>query len=413
MPVVKLTDSFIANQLKCPKGQDKIEYVDEDVSNFFIEVRFKKPGRGTYYLRYKNASRTTAQQKLGLTSEISLAEARKKAKLLKAEITLGSDPRGEARARKAVITFSDFFVHHYLPYATSRKRSWKRDEELFRLRIKDKFGNHRLNEITRQQVQTFHTSVLAEGLAPASADHHVKLIRRALNLAVEWEMLDKNPVLRIQLYNADNKVEHYMNDDELERLVTVLRANEPPTVCKVALFLLSTGARLSEALQARWDQIDRRTRVWRIPAANSKSKRIRAIPLNDSAIEVLDQIGTEDEHEYLFINLQTKEPLTSVNRVWVRLRNKAGLPHLRLHDLRHQFASFLVNSGRTLYEVQKILGHSDTKVTERYAHLSQATLQDASNSASMAIKGAVKVAALAAVEVVAVDVTAVEEQVAA
>lgn len=107
-----------------------------------------------------------------------------------------------------------------------------------------------------------------------------------------------------------------------------------------------------------------------------------------------DSVGTEGKHDYLFINQQTGERLTSVNRVWGRLRNKAGLPHLRMHDLRHQFASFLVNSGRTLYEVQKILGHSDTKVTERYAHLSQAMLQDASNSTSMAIKGAVKVAAV-------------------
>ena len=203
-------------------------------------------------------------------------------------------------------------------------------------------------------------------------------------------MLEKNPAARIQQYNVDNKVEHYMNDDELQRLLTVLRSDDPPTVCRIALFLLSTGARLSEALQASWGQIDRQTRVWRIPAARSKSKRIRAIPLNDSALEILDLLDTEGRVEHLFVNLQTNAPLTSVNRVWGRLRNKAGLPHLRLHDLRHQFASFLVNSGRTLYEVQKILGHSDTKVTERYAHLSLATLQDASNSASTAMKGAAK-----------------------
>ena len=159
-------------------------------------------------------------------------------------------------------------------------------------------------------------------------------------------------------------------------------------MCQVALFLLSTGARLSEALQGSWSQIDRRSRVWRVPASNSKSKRIRAIPLNASALEVLDLLGTEGKSEHLFINLQTGEQLTSVNRVWSRLRIKAGLPHLRLHDLRHQFASFLVNNGRTLYEVQKILGHSDAKVTERYAHLSLSTLQDAANSASMAIMGA-------------------------
>ncbi|MEV4781353.1 site-specific integrase [Burkholderia sp. LMU1-1-1.1] len=125
----------------------------------------------------------------------------------------------------------------------------------------------------------------------------------------------------------------------------------------------------------------------RSPATNSKSKRVRAIPLNDHAIEVLDRLGTEGKSAHLFINLKTGERLTAVNKVWGRLRVKAGLPHLRLHDLRHQFASFLVNAGHTIYEVQKILGHSD-KVTERYAHLSLKTLEKASGSASNALMGA-------------------------
>lgn len=392
MPVVKITESFIANELKCPNGKSRIEFCDRDLPGLYLEVRATSPGQGTYYLRYKNESNTTAHQKIGRTSEISLGEARKRARLQKAEILQGSDPRGEEKARKAVITFTEFFEQHYLPFVMSRKRSWKRDEELFRLRIKGVFGNKRLNEMTRQQIQTFHASVTAEGLSAASADHHLKLIRHAFNLAVEWNMLERNPAAGIKQFNVDNKVEHYLNDEELERLVTVLRANDPPTVCQVALFLLSTGARLSEALQGAWGQIDRRSRVWRVPASNSKSKRIRAIPLNDSALEVLDLLDTEGRSEHLFINLQTGAQLTSVNRVWSRLRVKAGLPHLRLHDLRHQFASFLVNNGRTLYEVQKILGHSDAKVTERYAHLSLSTLQDAANSASIAIMGAGRVA---------------------
>lgn len=131
-------------------------------------------------------------------------------------------------------------------------------------------------------------------------------------------------------------------------------------VCQVALFLLSTGAKLSEALNADWVHIDRCSGVWRIPATNSKSKRVRSIPLNSSAIEVLDRLGTEGKSGHLFINLQTNERLTAVNKVWGRLRVKACLPHLRLHDLRHQFASFLVNVGHTIYEVQKILGHLGT-----------------------------------------------------
>lgn len=107
--------------------------------------------------------------------------------------------------------------------------------------------------------------------------------------------------------------------------------------------------------------------------------------------DVLNRFGTEGEFERLFINLQTKQRLTAVNKVWGRLRVKTGLAHLRLHHLRHQFASSLANAGHMIYEVQKILGHSDTEVAERYAHLSLNTLQAAANSTSMKMRGAYKV----------------------
>jgi integrase len=133
--------------------------------------------------------------------------------------------------------------------------------------------------------------------------------------------------------------------------------------------------------------------VWRIPALNSKSMRVRSAPLNDSALDVLKQLDTEGKFEYLFINRRTGAPYTTVHKVWRRLRGKAGLPHLRIHDLRHQYASFLVNSGRTLFEVQQILGHSDPKVTQRYSHLSSKSLQDAANTAAVIISGAMPVPA--------------------
>ena len=174
----------------------------------------------------------------------------------------------------------------------------------------------------------------------------------------------------------------------MEDLLTVLHTDANRPVCLIARYLLSVGCRLNEALGATWSQIDRANRVWRIPASNSKSKRVRSVPLNDSALEVLAQLDTEGTYDHVFINKETGKPYTTIMKVWTRLRNKAGLPHLRLHDLRHSYASFLVNSGRTLYEVQQILGHSDAKVTQRYAHLSSKTLQEAANTASVIIQGA-------------------------
>lgn len=392
MPIVKLTPQFINHNLTCSDGKARIEYCCSDQPGLYVEVRASNPGQGSYYLRYKNANGKTCHQKLGRTGDITLAEARKQAKTFKAEIALGADPRGEAKARKAVDTLSEFFDEAYLPHIQPRKRSWKRDEELFRLRIRQRFGHLRLNQISRQEVQVFHAGLLDEGLSPASADHHIKVLRRMLNLAVEWAMLEKNPIEGVSLFNVANQVEHYLDDEQLERLLTVLQNDENRPVCMIAMFLLSTGARLNEALQATWDQVDRVNRVWRIPATNSKSKRMRSVPLNDSALHILAQLTTEGHYRHVFINQQTEQPYTTIMKVWSRLREKAGLPHLRIHDLRHSYASFLANNGRTLLEIQQILGHSDPKVTLRYSHLSAKTLQDAASSASVLVKAAVTTA---------------------
>ena len=386
MPIVKLTPAFVTSELHCPDGKTRVEWCCADTPGLYAEVRATNPGRGTYYLRYKDASGKTCHQKIGRTDDISIADARKRAKTLKAEIALGADPRGEAKKQKEVPTLDEFFTETYLPHAMPRKRSWKRDEQLYRLRIAGKFGHLRLNQLTRQQAQAFHTGLLDDGLSAASADHHIKLIRRMLNLAIEWDLLDRNPLKGITLFNVDNKVENYLTDEQLERLLTVLREDDNRNICRIAMFLLSTGCRLNEALQATWPQIDRKNRVWRIPATNSKSKRMRSVPLNDSALHVLDQLDTERTFDYLFTNSKTGKPYANIHKVWMRIRCKAGLPQLRLHDLRHGFASLLISGGRTLYEVQQILGHSDPKVTMRYAHLSSKALQEAASSGSVVVK---------------------------
>ena len=388
--IVKLTENFILTGLQCSVGKRREEMVDSVVPGMFIEVREVSQGQGTYYFRYKDADGRTQTKKLGRTTDVTLAEARSHAKELRAQVALGGNPRATEKARKLVLTFDTFFKEHYLPHVIPRKKSWKRDEELYRLRISAKFGMKRLNEVTRQQIQTFHSEVLAEGLASASANHHVKLIKRCFSLAIQWDMLDKNPASRIPLFPENNQIERYMDEAQLAKLLEVLRTDSRRTVCLIAMFLLATACRYSEATSARWADIDKDKRVFRVSATNSKSKRMRPVPLNPTAVAVLDQLDSEGKYEYLFINKRTKLPYVSISKVWNSLRTKAGLPHLRLHDLRHQGASHLINTGSSLYIVQQILGHSDPSVTQRYAHLSMKSLNDASDNASAIIKSAMK-----------------------
>lgn len=241
-----------------------------------------------------------------------------------------------------------------------------------------------MDTITRKQLIDFHLSLKDEGLAGATCDHFVKLTRSMYNLAIQWGVISDNPASKIALFNEPNQVEHYLTDEQLRTLLVVLQTDENRMVSNIALFLLSTGARLSEALNAKWDQIDLQHRTWKIPALNSKSKRVRSVPLNDSLFEVLNAIQPCGELRtgYLFTNPRTNDRVKTVHRAWYKIRDKAGVPFLRIHDLRHMYASFLVNAGRSLYEVQQVLGHSSPQVTQRYAHLSTETLQAAATAAS-------------------------------
>ncbi len=312
------------------------------------------------------------------------------AKEKQTEVRLGADPSKELLERKIVPTFAEFSQQHFLPYIKPRKRSARDDENRLRQRLLPAFGSQRMDTITRKQLVDFHLALKKEGLAGATCDHFIKLIRSMFNLAIHWEVVSSNPASKIALFNEPNQVENYLTESQLQDLVAALKKGENRMVCNIAMFLLSTGARLSEGLCARWEQFDLPHRTWKIPALNSKSKKVRSVPLNDVVCELLDSLqpDTALRSGYLFTNPRTNDRVKTVHRAWYKIREEAGVPFLRIHDLRHMYASFMVNAGRSLYEVQQVLGHSSPQITQRYAHLTTATLQDAAQSASALIRAA-------------------------
>jgi integrase len=382
---VKLNQKYVDRPPPVRAGRAKEEHCDKAHPGLIFEQRAVNQEWGTYRLRYKNSAGKTSYVQVGRSCDITLAQAREKTKLLKAEIALGADPQAEARERRNVLTWDQYFPT-YLEHVRQHLRSWSNLEEMHRLRISDRFGAVQLNKFTRRDVQQWLNELRESGLAAATCDHYGKLIRQALNLAVEWELVERNPVSKLKLFGGDNRVENVLTDEQLRTLMAALDnvSNRRKVASMAIKLLLFTGARVNEALNARWSDIDRTTRTWTVSATNNKSKQRRSIPLNDAAMAVLDQLDTEGDSEWLFVSCYDdgKQRMTTINKVWRQIRQDAGLPWLRLHDLRHNFASMLVNSGRTLYEVQQILGHSNSKVTERYAHLSTETLQDAANSVS-------------------------------
>jgi len=387
---IKLTQSIINKGLECPLDKRSIEFVDEDQPGLYIQAR-NGSSNHSYYLRYTNHAGRTAHQRLGRVSEVTLKDARTQARNLRSRIAQGYDPRAEANQRKGIPTCGEFFTEHYEPYVRTRKRSGFKDVQLWNKRLSPVFGDVRMDLLSRKAVSDFHASLMEkEGLSGATADHHLKLLKRMANLAVEWSFIQVNPIAAVKPFNLDNRREYYLSSEEIGRLSTVCKAPHKGMVGQLVLLLLATGCRLNELTRARWEHYDAESCQLTIPMENSKSTKRRTVYLNDEAVSILEGLETRGKSDYLFINLQTGKPLRWVHKVWNRIREKASLPrHVTLHSLRHSFASMCVQSGRTLYEVQYLLGHSSPDVTTRYAHLDPSTLQAASNSAGEAIRNAI------------------------
>jgi len=382
MAKILLTQQYV-NTALCPSNQSKQEVTDLSCKGLVLEVR--KNGGKTYYLRYTNDRGKQRMFRLGNGAVLKLSQARTKCRATLNQIANGEDPCEEKAQIRRVPTFSQFMDEQYIPYVKSYKRSWACDAGLIKNHLLSRFGKMHLDEITRVDIQKMHFDRRASGAAPGSANRLLILMRYAFNLALKWEVpgVRVNPCKGIPLFEDNNKRDRYLSVTEAARLYEAVRESENSMLQYIVAMLILTGARKRELLDAKWPDFDLERRLWRIPM--TKSGKPRHVPLPDGAISMLQTMPRNVKTDYVFPNPKTQKPFISIFYSWNTARKKADLLGLRIHDLRHSFASLLINSGRTLYEVQHILGHTQVKTTQRYAHLSQDTLLAAANAATTAV----------------------------
>ena len=379
MPVKALTNEFLASLPGRVPETGAISYFDTDIKGFVLEHRAS--GGATFYFRYRDGGAKVRLNRIGRVDEITLADARARAHQMKRMVADGGDPKRESRRFKDIPELEDFVAEKYLPYAKSRKRSWGTDEVMLRQHLMPQFGALRMNRVTRPDVVAFHQEMKDKGYAAGTCNRMLILLRYIYNCAIRWEVLapGSNPCDGVKPFDDNGARERYLTQEEVTRLFDELDRNRNVQVGQVIRLLLYTGARKREVLDARWDEIDMDRQLLTVPAERSKSKKPRYIPLSDAAVELLASLPRRDDIPYVFFNPKTKKPPVSIFYAWDSIRNKVGLADVRLHDLRHSYASFLVNAGRSLYEVQRLLGHQDPKVTMRYAHLSPTAMLEAVN----------------------------------
>jgi integrase len=366
-------DANVVKSAVCPTSKGRLDLYDTAISGFILEVR--PSGNKTYYLRYRDPHGKQRQYKIGDAQSLSFEQAKQAAQTLRAKVVLGENPSADKAELKKMPTLAEFAYERYLPYVKGYKRSWQKDESILKLHIIPRFGRLHLDEITTRDVSLFHLSLPSKGYAPGTANCILVLLRYMFNLARKWDFDLKNPATGISKLEENNIQQRYLNPEETQRLYGCLQESGNTQLKYIVPLLLLTGCRKRELLDAQWAHVDIERRTWRIPL--SKSGKARHVPLSSGVLAILAQLPRFEGCPYLVPNPETRRPYISIFAPWNRVRKQAGLPEVRMHDLRHSFASFLINSGRSLYEVQHLLGHAQSITTQRYAHLSQSTLLDA------------------------------------
>jgi len=360
----------------CPPGRRHLELADQVVPGLFLDVF--PSGTRSFKLRYSLRGKRKFAT-LGSASLLTLEEARDRARQILRRELLGIQGEG---AGTGSLTVADFFCNRYLPFVKSYKRSWGTDESFIRNHILPFLGTYELGALTTKELAHVIEAMRKKTYAAATSNRLLVILRYGYTLALRWNLegVTHNPAKELRSLKVDNKIERFLTAGDAERLMAAVRKSENPHLQYIVAFLVLTGARRGEALTVQWKDVNFDQGSWRIP--RSKSGKVRHVPLSVDALAVLQRmraVQTEQNRvsEYVFPNPDTGKPFVSLFFSWDTARKQAGLPELRIHDLRHSFASFLVNSGRSLYEVKELLGHADIKTTSRYAHLSRERLAQA------------------------------------
>ena len=380
MPKANLDAAFVRTVASPEKG--KIDYYDNAITGFILEVR--STGGMTFSLRYRDPHGKLRQCKIGDSASITFEKARQAAERLRSRVVLGEDPSGERKTKRTIPTLAEFARDRYMPFVKGYKRSWDADDSYLRNHVLPKFGSCHLDEISQQSVIELHHGMRASGYAPATANRIVILLRYMFNLGKKWKVAgaENNPASGVQLLEVNNARERFLTAEETQRLVGVLQDSENTQLKFIVPLLLLLGCRKRELLDSQWNDFDIERRSWRIP--QTKSGKARHVPLSGSVLQVLAQLPRWEGCPYVVPNPKTRKPYVSFFIAWDSARKKAGLPDVRIHDLRHSFASFLINGGQSIYTVMKLLGHTQLKTTQRYSHLSPQTLLDATDAAANA-----------------------------
>jgi integrase len=354
---------------------------DTEIPGFGCKVTPK--GARIFVLQYWARSRARRVRLGRYGSDLTVDQARAEARRLRGQIASGEDPAAN-RARLREIPMLVEFAERYLAEhakVKKKKSSYTADERNLRKHILPVLGQIRLDALTRADIARFHASMREK---PVLANRCLALLSKMFSLAEAWGLRSdgSNPTRHIEKY-GERKIERFLSRDELGRLGKVLeeaaQGSEHSSAIAAIRLLIFSGCRRNEILTLKWAHVDFENGCLRLQDSKVGAK---SVPLGTAALELLGDLPRIEGNPYVLPGKLPGKHFVGLERVWQRLRAKAELEDVRLHDLRHSFASVGAGLGESLVLIGALLGHRQASTTQRYAHLSDDPVRAAADRIS-------------------------------
>ena len=387
----KLTEKVI-REAEPVTGRD-YQIFDTEVRGFAACI-YRGGGRA-FTLDYRHAGRQR-RMTFGRWPEWSVSAARERAKELRREIDAGGDPLAQRETKRGAPRVTDLIERYsaeHLPKLSARSAADQKSA-LAKM-VAPVWGRKLVTEITQTDVDKLLT-LIAEGRArphkekpnnrarklqgakptPVRANRIGEVLRKMFTLAVQWGWCEDNPAQRFHR-RTETPRERFLSKEEIASLAAALDGANDRRAADIIRMCMLTGARLGEVRQSRFDQFNLEQLSWSKPPAMTKQRRVHRVPISDETAAIVRQhlLLVPKGAPWLFPGDTPGQPVQEVRRFWAKIQKETGLADVHIHDLRHTFASLLVSGGASLEMIGKLLGHSQTQTTQRYAHLMDSPLR--------------------------------------
>ena len=363
----RISDKLV-KALLAPATGNRIAY-DNEIKGF--GVRITAAGVRSFVINYRAGGRER-RLTIGQYPVWSVTAARIEAQMLRRKIDVGQDPMRERHDEHTAPTVADL-SRDYLERHAVKKRSRRDDEAMIKNDILPRLGKMKVRDVRHVDVDRLHREITKR--APIRANRVVACLSKMFSLAQKWDWRSDNPVRGIERNPEERRTRH-LSTEEIARLAEALNQCPESSSANAVKLLMLTGARRGEVLTAQWDQFDFEVGVWTKPSAHTKQKQQHRVPLSGPALQLLHQMREKATGDYLFPGPKGA-PLTDIKRFWASISKTAEISGVRVHDIRHTYASLLASAGLSLPIIGALLGHTQAQTTQRYAHLFDDPLRQA------------------------------------